>query len=179
VLANLTLIVSSLLYVKEVPGPSGSYLPAPDWETMPSGMVQLGVGIHVHEKPVPTWAFDFDLGPEFAYADLFTLRPALGYGLDVNATNPVEQYATVGLGIGVRVPYACSFEYMPAAQLGAYQGEFEPAFRHSLAWRMFYYAGFVVQHFVTGTDPALGHPRQAMRVMLSVDVARLIAYRFL
>lgn len=173
-LTAVSLIVSSLLYMKKAPG---DYQPS--WETLPSGHVQLGVGLHVHEKPVPTWAFDFDLGPEFAYDEIFTLRPALGYGLDVNATNPVEQYATVGLGIGVRVPYVCSFEYMVAAQLGAYQGQFEPAFRHSLAWRMFYYAGPVFQHFVTGPDPMTGRPRQVVRILIGVDVARLISSRYL
>lgn len=172
-LASVGLIVSSLLYMR--PGPDSDR--PPSWEVWPSGHVQVGIGLHVHERPVPTGAFDFDLGPEFAYDDIFTLRPAIGYGLDVNAASPVEQYATVGLGIGVRVPYVCSFEYMPAAQLGAYQGQFEPAFRHSLAWRMFYYVGPVFQHFVTGPDPMTGRPRQVVRILLGVDVARLIANR--
>ena len=37
----------------------------------------------------------------------------------------------------------------------------------------------VFQHFVTGPDPMTGRPRQVVRILIGVDVARLISYRYL
>lgn len=172
-LLTTTALAASLLVMKPV-ADGDSY--EPSWEVWPSGHLRVGVGFHPQEPPSTVAALELDLGPEFLYGRSFTLRPALAYGLDLTAARPVEHFGAVGLGIGGRIPMICSFEYMPGFQLGAFRGAPTPAFRHTLSWHMFYYVGLALTHFVTGVEPDIGKPRQAVRIMASVDVARLIAY---
>lgn len=70
-----------------------------------------------------------------------------------------------------------SVEYLIGAQVGVFEGGVEPAFRHAAAWRLYYFFGPELQHWVAGPSTTSdGRPRQVVRILLGLDVAQLICW---
>lgn len=148
----------------------------PSLEVAPSAFVLTGVGLHVHERPLPAWAVELTAGPklviDYPGPNSIGLRLAAGWGMDYNAARPLEHFGLLEVGAAAQLMRFFSVEYLVGAQVGVFEGGVEPAFRHAAAWRLWYVIGPQVQHIVAGpSSTSDGRPRQVVRILLSVDVA--------
>ena len=158
--------------------PEAQYGP-PRLSVVPSAFVLTGVGVVDRERPRPAGALELTLGPKFVInfnrKDALTLRLAPGWGMDYNAARALEHFGLLELGVGAELMRLFSVEYLIGGQVGVFEGQVDPGFRHAVAWRLFYFVGPEIQHVVASPSPTTaGRPRQVVRIMLGLDVAALV-----
>ena len=163
------------LFMKQAPGA----VYTPHWWVAPSGYVLTGVGLHAHESRVPAWAVELKLGPKLVYQygrkSAIALRISPGWGMEYNIARPLEHFGLLELGLGAELMHFFSVEYSIGAQVGVFEGEVDPAFRHAVAWRFLYFFGPEIQHYVAGPSSSSdARSRQVVRIMLGLDVGYLI-----
>jgi hypothetical protein len=146
---------------------------------VPSGFVLTGVGLHAHESPVPTWAVELELGPKVVYQfkrqSGIAVRFSPGWGMEYNIVRPLEHFGLLEIGVGAELMRFFSVEYMIGAQVGVFEGQVDPAFRHGVAWRLWYVLGPEIQHYVAGpSETSDARSRQVVRIMFGFDVAAMI-----
>lgn len=163
------------LLMKEAPGT----VYTPHWWVAPSGYVLTGVGFHAHEPRVPAWAVELKLGPKLVYSferkSAFALRISPGWGMEYNISRPLEHFGLLELGFGAELMNFFSVEYSIGAQVGVFDGQADPAFRHAVAWRLWYFLGPEIQHYVAAPiESSDARSRQVVRVMFGLDVGYMI-----
>lgn len=166
------------LLMKQEPG----YVHKPYVWVAPSGFVLTGIGLHAHEPRVPAWAVELKLGPkivyQYQYKGAFAVRVSPGWGMEYNTSRALEHFGLLELGFGVELMNYFSVEYMVGAQVGVFEGQVDPAFRHGVAWRYLYFLGPEIQHYVAGPSATSdARSRQVVRIMLGLDFAYLIYWR--
>jgi uncharacterized membrane protein len=168
-----TLVLSLLM--KESPGA----VYTPHMWVAPSGYVLTGVGLHAHESRVPAWAVELKLGPKLVYQferkSALAVRFSPGWGMEYNIARPLEHFGLFELGFAAELMNYFSVEYMIGAQVGVFEGQVDPAFRHGVAWRFLYMFGPEIQHYVAGpSETSEAGSRQVVRIMLGLDLAYMI-----
>jgi hypothetical protein len=163
------------LLMKESPG---SVYEPHVW-VAPSGFVLTGVGLHAHEPRVPAWAVELKLGPKLLYQferkSAIAVRFSPGWGMEYNISRPLEHFGLLEIGVGAELMHFFSVEYMIGAQVGVFEGQVDPAFRHGVAWRLWYVLGPEIQHYVAApSETSDARSRQVVRIMFGVDVAYMI-----
>jgi hypothetical protein len=166
------------LLMKESPGTSYT----PHVWVAPSGYVLTGVGLHAHESPLPAWAVELKLGPKLVYQyerkSAVALRFSPGWGMEYNLARSLEHFGLLELGVSAELMRFFSVEYMIGAQVGVFEDQVEPAFRHGLAWRFLYMVGPEIQHYVAGpSETSDARSRQVVRILLGLDLAYLIYWK--
>jgi hypothetical protein len=162
------------LFMKRAPGPYEPHV----W-VAPSGYITTGVGIHVHEPRRPAWALELKLGPKLLYQydhkNAVAFRFSPGWGMEYNISRPLEHFGLFEVGISAELMNFFSVEYMIGAQVGVFDGRVDPAFRHGIAWRLWYFLGPEIQHYVAQPSASSdARSRQVVRVLFGLDVAYLI-----
>jgi hypothetical protein len=160
------------LLMKQEPG----HIHKPQLVVVPSGFVLTGVGLHAHEPRVPAWAVEVKLGPklvyDFEYKSAIAIRFSPGWGMEYNISRPLEHFGLLEIGVGAELMNFFSVEYMIGGQVGVFEGQVDPAFRHGVAWRLWYILGPEIQHYVAGpSETSDARSRQVVRIMFGVDVA--------
>jgi hypothetical protein len=140
------------------------------------------VGLRAHESPLPTWAVELKLEPKLVYQyerkSAIAVRFSPGWGMEYNIARPLEHFGLFEIGVAAELMNYFSVEYMIGAQVGVFEGQVDPAFRHGVAWRFLYMFGPEIPHYVAGPSEAPNaRSRQVVRIMLGLDLAYLIYWK--